>query len=268
MKAIWDGDFAGDKIRESYRQAKVDMEKQAQERVESTVNTGMVLNEVEKVNADNSAKISDNLAQHQVKAMTNAADEIQRANQQTAEAFQSMNRSVVTDMITSWATGTGKISDIVSQWASNMLKQFVQFSLFGNGGFGGLTGMLMGGGGGASILGTVIGGLFGGAHAAGGRPAMGKISMVGEKGPELFVPDSAGTIVPNHKINSFAPTGGGQQGGGAPAMESPIIINQTFQAGVTHADLAGAMDSVLDQTRNAVAEGVSRGGGFRRSIQR
>ena len=33
--------------------------------------------------------------------------------------------------------------------------------------------------------------------AEGGRPDPGKISIVGEKGPELFVPDSAGTVIPN-----------------------------------------------------------------------
>lgn len=270
MDKLVNGEFYGDKIRDSYAQAKAAMEAEAQTRVATAANTGAAVAEVEKVNADNSAKITDSLAQHQVESMTNAAEEIQRANQQTAEAFQSMNRNVVTDMVTSWATGTGKISDIISQWAGNMLKQFVQLSLFGNGGsMGGLTGMLMGGGGGASMVGSIIGGLFGSAHAKGGRPAMGKIALIGEKGPELWAPDSAGTIIPNNRIASFAPSQPQQQGGGgAPAMESPIIINQSFATGVTHADLAGAMDSVLDQTRNAVAEGVSRGGGFRRSIQR
>lgn len=36
-----------------------------------------------------------------------------------------------------------------------------------------------------------------GAFAAGGRPRMNRVSLVGEKGPELFVPDTAGTVVPN-----------------------------------------------------------------------
>lgn len=33
--------------------------------------------------------------------------------------------------------------------------------------------------------------------AEGGRPNVGKVSLVGEKGPELFIPDTAGTVVPN-----------------------------------------------------------------------
>ena len=36
--------------------------------------------------------------------------------------------------------------------------------------------------------------------ANGGRPAVGRASIVGERGPELFVPDRAGTIIPNHAM--------------------------------------------------------------------
>ena len=36
--------------------------------------------------------------------------------------------------------------------------------------------------------------------ANGGRPPVGRASIVGEKGPELFVPSSAGTIIPNDRI--------------------------------------------------------------------
>lgn len=36
--------------------------------------------------------------------------------------------------------------------------------------------------------------------ASGGRPPVGQASLVGEAGPELFVPDSAGTIIPNKAL--------------------------------------------------------------------
>ncbi len=36
--------------------------------------------------------------------------------------------------------------------------------------------------------------------ANGGRPPVGRASLVGERGPELFVPNSAGTIIPNHAM--------------------------------------------------------------------
>jgi hypothetical protein len=44
---------------------------------------------------------------------------------------------------------------------------------------------------------SAIGSFFGGFFADGGQPPMNKPSLVGEKGPELFIPRSAGTIVPN-----------------------------------------------------------------------
>ena len=38
--------------------------------------------------------------------------------------------------------------------------------------------------------------------ANGGRPPVGKPSIVGERGPELFVPSTAGTIIPNHSLGT------------------------------------------------------------------
>ena len=40
----------------------------------------------------------------------------------------------------------------------------------------------------------------GGYFADGGDPPVGKVSVVGERGPELFVPKTAGTIIPNHLL--------------------------------------------------------------------
>ena len=39
-----------------------------------------------------------------------------------------------------------------------------------------------------------------GSFANGGRPPVGRPSIVGERGAELFVPDRAGTIIPNHEL--------------------------------------------------------------------
>ena len=56
---------------------------------------------------------------------------------------------------------------------------------------------------------TLLFNLFGGASgifknlptfAAGGKPPVGRPSIVGEKGPELFVPTTAGTIIPNNQL--------------------------------------------------------------------
>tara|TARA_R110000851_G_scaffold50512_4_gene120573 strand:+ start:2834 stop:4906 length:2073 start_codon:yes stop_codon:yes gene_type:complete len=63
--------------------------------------------------------------------------------------------------------------------------------------------------------------MFGGAFAKGGNPPMNKVSLVGEQGPELFVPKTAGTIVPNNKM--------GSAGGGNNSFSN--VVNVTVQGG-------------------------------------
>jgi len=46
----------------------------------------------------------------------------------------------------------------------------------------------------------------GGYFADGGNPPVGKVSVVGERGPELFVPKTAGTIIPNHLLGGSGGT--------------------------------------------------------------
>jgi hypothetical protein len=72
-------------------------------------------------------------------------------------------------------------------------------SLFGGGGLGGLFGGGSGGAGFASAqTGLDIGSFLG--FAGGGSPPVGKPSLVGERGPELFVPRAAGNIIPNSEL--------------------------------------------------------------------
>ena len=53
-----------------------------------------------------------------------------------------------------------------------------------------------------TFLSSTFGGIFSSlpTFAAGGRPPVGRPSIVGERGPELFVPSTAGTIIPNNKM--------------------------------------------------------------------
>ena len=60
-----------------------------------------------------------------------------------------------------------------------------------------------------------IGSIFGGFFADGGRPPINRPSIVGEAGPELFVPDTAGTIIPNNKL------------GGATTVNVNVYANDT-----------------------------------------
>jgi hypothetical protein len=57
----------------------------------------------------------------------------------------------------------------------------------------------------------LIGNLFG--FADGGRPPLGRPSIVGERGPELFIPDQAGRIMPNGGLGLSFPVASSNGGG-------------------------------------------------------
>jgi len=82
---------------------------------------------------------------------------------------------------------TGKFS--FSDFANSVIKDLIKIELKAQASK--LLGAIGGGGG----IFSAIGSLFG--FAEGGSPPVNKPSIVGEKGPELFVPKTAGTIVPN-----------------------------------------------------------------------
>ena len=55
-------------------------------------------------------------------------------------------------------------------------------------------------------IGNLIGNVFGGGKATGGVVSSGTPYLVGERGAELFVPQSNGTIVPNSALGSSGGT--------------------------------------------------------------
>ncbi|WP_439574918.1 hypothetical protein [Phreatobacter sp.] len=84
------------------------------------------------------------------------------------------------------------LGDITRQLARMVL----QAALLGQGPLASLFGFGGTGGG----VGGLVGLLFGGARAAGGPVSTGRSYLVGEKGPEMFVPNSSGAIVPNDMV--------------------------------------------------------------------
>ena len=100
----------------------------------------------------------------------------------------------------------------------------------------------------AGISGAILKGF--GARAMGGPVNSGSPYVVGEKGPELFVPRSSGSIVPNGAMGSS----GGSAGG--------VTVNYNIAAGVSRAELV----PILEQERRLKAEipdMVRRGGSYR-----
>lgn len=115
---------------------------------------------------------------------------------QIEDAFQSLSDSINNDIkngIAGLIRGTSTLGDMLNNIANKFLDVALNQALFGS---------ILGSKGekGGGILGAI--GLF----ANGGRPPVGRPSIVGEKGPELFVPRSSGTIVPNNKLGGGGST--------------------------------------------------------------
>ena len=110
-----------------------------------------------------------------------------------------------------------------------------------------------------SLFGTggVVASLFGGGRAAGGPVDSGTSYLVGERGPELFVPDGAGSIVPNSRLSS---TGGGGEG-------TAITVVQNFESGIDEGRLAQVARQIKEDTTDGILAAIQRGGGFRAAVQ-
>ena len=75
--------------------------------------------------------------------------------------------------------------------------------------------------------------------ANGGKPPVGRPSIVGERGPELFVPSSAGTIIPNHSLGggvtnnivvNVDASGSNVEGDDRQSRELGLVLSTAIQA--------------------------------------
>lgn len=102
-------------------------------------------------------------------------------------------------------------------------------------------------------LGDAFGSMFG--KAIGGPVQNGRPYMVGERGPELFIPNQAGSIVPNKKLG----TGDG------------VVINQTINvstgvAQTVRSEIAQLMPQISQSAKAAVLDAKQRGGAFSKAF--
>lgn len=94
-----------------------------------------------------------------------------------------------------------------------------------------------------------------GKREAGGPVSAGKAYIVGEKRPEIFVPDRNGTILPNVPTNGQADNGS-------------VVINQTVQIDARGADagvearIDAAMKRAKAETEASIMNSMNRGGKF------
>lgn len=121
-------------------------------------------------------------------------------------------------------TGGGKASDVMRALAQDIVQIFVRKQV--------LEPLSAG-------IGSVLGSIFGGGKALGGPVSGGTPYIVGEQGPELFVPASNGTIVPNNAM-----------GGGV-----SVVQNISFSAN-TPAAVRDAVYALAPQLTAAAIAGV------------
>ena len=88
--------------------------------------------------------------------------------------------------------------------------------------------------------------------AMGGSVSAGSPYVVGERGPELFVPSSSGSIVPNSKMSSG---GGGGMGG--------VTVNYNIAAGVSRSELVPILEQERRRLKAEIPDMVRRGGSYR-----
>ena len=121
--------------------------------------------------------------------------------------FTSLPGEIFTGMGDIVGTVFAGLTNIATWLETNVWTPVVNF-------FKGLPGRIAGAAG--NIVGSVLGGIpgIGGLFKAEGGPVDGgRPYIVGERGPELFVPPGAGTIIPNHAISGRALSGGGAAAG-------------------------------------------------------
>ena len=107
---------------------------------------------------------------------------------------------------------TSIISDLMKIWLKMQATQLLSMGL----GFGK---SLFGGAGGGANLSSIVN--MTGGMADGGNPPVGMATLVGERGPELFIPNQSGTIIPNNQLGSL--------GGGSPqnVFNGPYIASMS-----------------------------------------
>ena len=168
--------------------------------------------------------------------------------------------------LTDAVMGTKTLAEAATGVLNNLKRKLVEVAMqravsgignfFGNA----LSGIFGGGGGGNPFLGgpnafsgagsSFNMGLLG--FANGGRPPIGRASIVGERGPELFVPRTAGTIIPNNAIGGGGTTnnmitvnvdasGTSVQGNGSEADQLGGLIASVVQATIIDEKRAGGL---------------------------
>ena len=148
-----------------------------------------------------------------------------------------------TDAVTGAKSFADAVKDMARSVINSLIKMLVQYYIT-KPLFDAITGFIGGvGGGGSAPAGRAVGG-----PVSAGRPY-----IVGENGPELFVPSAGGQVVPN-----------GRMGGGATVNQTINI--STGVAQTVRAEVLNLMPQIAESAKAAVADSRMRGGGYSKAL--
>ena len=185
-----------------------------------------------------SVSLAETLAQQEAQTIVSYAQDAAAGKISALKNVDSASEKRAKKFINDWADAFSKASSYAKDFQSTAGSVFQDTAgtLLGD-----VTGSKTLGKLATTLLGSIFGGGFGGYFAEGGRPDPDKVSLVGERGPELFIPDTAGTVIPNDQIG----------GSGAPIVYQHFVFQSLDP--VTNMKL---LQSQKEQIQNWVADGI------------
>lgn len=176
-----------------------------------------------------------------------AAQDAKQAETQLSEIAKSVSGSFG-DAFGEMIRGTQSASDAFRNMASKIVSSLIDILIVQQ-----LVGAVgTGGKGSGSGLAGKISDMF---RADGGPVSGGKPYIVGERGPEMFIPGGSGTIIPNKNM-----TGGGG---------TTVVQNINISTGVSQtvrAEIAQLMPQIANSAKAAVLDAKQRGGSFSKAF--
>ena len=157
------------------------------------------------------------------KAFNQYAEDSQNYGKLAEDMFNSFTGNMTSALDKFVETGKVSFGDLASSIIKDLIKielrmQMMQLFSMARGGlgsfFGGGAGGFVNEAGGMEVAGSL-------GFADGGNPPVGVPSLVGERGPELFVPTRSGTIIPNNQLSNAL------GGGSGVTYNGPVIQNMS-----------------------------------------
>ena len=172
-------------------------------------------------------------------ALEQKADKIKEANEAAKkldETFKKIGDSIATgvsDALVDAVMQTKSLAESAKALLNDIARQFLRLGI-------------------NTFLSSTFGGIFSSldTFATGGRPTVGQAALVGEKGPELFVPSVAGTVIPNNKLGgggnvtvnvSVDATGSNVEGDEEEGRELGRLIAAAVQSEIVQQKRAGGL---------------------------